>query len=214
MIDGSLILKHIVLCLHFEGRRLVMCKKIIVLLLLINVLFLSSCSFGDIIRKDANNSHNDKSEGGDRMEMLNKDADDKKADERLKQIIDAINSEDKESLKSMFSKQALDEVEDLDQNMDYLFDIFYGQVKSMESDGILVSESNDYGNDIKEVKSFYSVETDKQKYLFFILECTVNTEQPDSIGIYSLRVIKAEDEETQYDSWQKMKIAGIYKPEE
>ncbi|WP_308897942.1 DUF5104 domain-containing protein [Candidatus Desulfosporosinus nitrosoreducens] len=146
--------------------------------------------------------------------MLNKESDDKKADARLEQVIVAIQNQDKNALTAMFSKQALAEAKDFDGSMNYLFELFQGKVQSKKNDGLIVDESDNYGHSKKEVKSFYIVETDKQKYLFFLLEYTTNTDQSDNVGLYSLRVIKAEDENTQYSSWQKMKIAGIYKPKQ
>ena len=63
---------------------------IIILSLISGILFLSSCSLTDL-----------------RIQMLNKDNDGKKADIRLKEIIESINNKDKDSLKKMFSEQAL-----------------------------------------------------------------------------------------------------------
>lgn len=171
-------------------------KKFVVLFLLVNILLISSCSLG-----------------GSRTEMLNRDSDDKKADARLEQVIEAIKNKDKAALKSMFSKQTLDEADNIDRSIDYIFELFQGEVKSKErKPGLIVDESNNYGHKTREVKSFYNVDTDKQKYLFFLLEYTVDTDHPDNVGLYTLRVIKAEDKETQFGFWQDMKIAGIYKP--
>lgn len=51
--------------------------------------------------------------------------------------------------------------------------------------------------------------------MFFIVYFTKDTINPNNEGLYSLRVIKAEDEETQFAGyWEDMVIAGIYKPEE
>lgn len=173
-------------------------KKIILLIFLVNIFLLSSCSIG-----------------GSKTAMLNKENDDKKADARLDQVIEAIQNQDKEALRSMFSKQALDEAQDLDGSMDYLFKLFQGEVKSKKRDGLLASETINYGHNTKEVKSAYTVETDKQKYIFFFLECTEDTDNPDNVGLYTLRVIKAEDKDKEYGlSWQDKKIAGIYRPDE
>ena len=170
---------------------------LLILILLINVLLLSACSLG-----------------GSRIEMLNKDNDDKKADARLEQVIGALQDKDKEALKAMFSKQALDEADDFDGSMNYLFDLFHGKVVSWKRDGQIVDEENNYGHATKESKSFYIVDTVKQKYLFFLLEYTINTDHLDNAGLYTLRIIKAEDEKTQFGPWQNMKKAGIYKPKE
>jgi len=116
-------------------------------------------------------------------------------------------------LKAMFSKLALEKAKDIDGRMEYLFNFFQGKVMAWEQDGgPIVDETDEDGHITKEFKSFFSVNTDKQKYLFFILDYTENTINPDNVGLYALRVIKAENEETQFVSWQKMKIAGIYRP--
>lgn len=170
-------------------------KLIVCSIFIIVILIMSSCS------------------GGSRTEMYNNDSDDKLADARLEQVIEAIKGKDKESIKAMFSAKALEEADDINGGTDYLIDFFQGEVKSTESDGLIVDELTDNGNNTKEVKSFYIVETNEQKYLFFLLVYTEDTGNPENVGLYALRVIKAEDEETQFTSWQDMAIAGIYKPE-
>jgi hypothetical protein len=145
--------------------------------------------------------------------MLNKDNDDKKVDTRLEQVLDAILSKDNETLESMFSKQALGVAEDFDGSIDYLFEFFQGEDASWVSNGMSADETNDYGQKTKKLYSMYYVNTDKQEYIFYLIECTIDTENLDNIGLYTLRVIKAEDRETQFCEYKDMK-AGIYRPEE
>jgi len=167
------------------------------LLFITIVLFLSSCSLC-----------------GSRTQMLSKDNDEGKADDRLKQIIEAIKSKDKDSLKTMFSKQALNEAEDIDVRMDYLFNFVKGNIESWKTivHGA-TTESIDHGSIIKKSSSWYDVNTDKQKYLIFFLECTIDTDHPENVGVYMLQVIKAEDKETQFDGGgPKTRCAGIYHP--
>lgn len=171
-------------------------KYIVSILILILILNASACSLG-----------------GSRIAMLNKDNDHKKADTRLELVLDAIKSKDKESLKSMFSKQALDEAKDFDGSIDYLFKFFQGKDTSWERNGLSVDETNNYGHKTKQHYSMYYVNTDKQEYIFYLIECTVDSDNPENIGLYTLRVIKAEDRETQFCLYDDMK-AGIYKPED
>ena len=159
------------------------------------MLFLSACSLG-----------------GSRTEMLSKDNDDKKANTRFEQVIEAIKNKDKVALKSMFSKQALDKADDFDGSMDYLFEFFQGKVTSWEiNGGPSVYETTDQGHNTKKFNSMYYVNTDKQKYIFYLIEWTVDTDHPDNVGLYTLRVIKAEDRDTEFCKYQDMK-AGIYRP--
>jgi hypothetical protein len=168
------------------------------------MLLLSSCSLG-----------------GSRTGILNKDNDDNKAAVRLEQVIEAIKNKDKDAMKSMFSKQALDKADDFNSSVDDLFNFFQGKVDSLEKpSGPTVFESNDHGHKKKEVSSYYYVNTDKQKYFFLLQDYPVDTDHHDNVGLYMLLVVKAEDHEKIYDGGQKILYdgnqeishAGIYMP--
>ncbi len=179
-------------------------KLIISSVLILGMLFLSSCSIG-----------------GSRTSMLNIDSDEAKANARLEKVIEAIKNKDKEALKAMFSKKALSEANDFDSSMDDLFNFFQGKVDLWKkSSGPTVFESNDHGEKKKEVSSYYYVNTDKQKYFFLLEDYPIDTDHPDNVGLYLLLAVKAEDREKIYDGTQKIlydgKIklshAGIYLP--
>jgi len=179
-------------------------KFIICSILIFSMLLLSACSIG-----------------GSRISMLNKDNDDKKADARLEQVIDAIKNQDKKALRAIFSKQALHDTDDFDGRIDYLFGFIQGKIKSWKSsDGPTVYGSYDYGHNKKEVSSYYYVNTDKQKYFFLLRDYPIDTDHPDNVGLYMLLVVKAEDEEKIwdgankiiYDGNKKLTHAGIYIP--
>ncbi|GAB6085226.1 DUF5104 domain-containing protein [Alkaliphilus crotonatoxidans] len=179
-------------------------KFIISSILILSMLLLSSCSLG-----------------GSRTKILNKDNDETKANARLEQVIEAIKNQHKDTLRAMFSKQAIDDAGDFDGGVDHLFVFIQGKIDSWEKlDGPTVFESNDHGHEKKEVSSYYYVNTDKQKYFFLLRDYPVDTDHPDNVGLYMLLVVKAEDEKNIYDSDQKIlydgdqKIshAGIYLP--
>lgn len=149
------------------------------------------------------------SNGGGRILIISEE---KKADARIEQILDAIKNEDREGLKSLFSKQALDEAKDFDSEIDYLFDFVQGDVDSWERDKWSSDESIDKGKNSEMIRSWYTVNTHKEKYMFFIIDFTEDTINPNNAGLYTLRVIKAEDRDTQFTYWQDMQIAGIYRP--
>lgn len=174
-----------------------MYKIILFLMILVNSLLFCSCEIG-----------------GDRVEMLNSSSNFKDADSRLVQILDFIVDKDKEGMKDIFSQQALNEDDDFDNEMAYIFEVFKGEVVSWKDSGVSVGETNEHGSKTMQVRSFYEVETDEESYVVFILEKVEDTEQPENIGIYTLRIIKAEDEDTQFEYWQEMAIPGIYMPEE
>ena len=164
-----------------------------IVLIIILLLTLSSCSLGNRIIFDDS---------------------DKKADERLEQILKAIGNKDKKGLKAMFSKKALAQAKDIDGGIDYVFDLFQGKVTSWDNNngGPNIDESDEYGHIIKKFTSFYNVNTNKQKYIVFMIEYVTDTDHPDNVGLYTLRVIKAEDEKTQLGYAEDMEIPGVYKP--
>ena len=76
------------------------------------------------------------------------------------------------------------------------------------SDGLIEN-----GNRWEKLFSWFNVVTDKERYVFFILQYSVDTFDPDNVGVYSLRVVKEADEYTQMTYWTDMEIPGIYQPE-
>lgn len=150
--------------------------------------------------------------GGGRLVIS--DDSDKIADARLEQIINDLLNSDKDSLKALFSKKALNEANNFENNMEYLLVFFRGKVIEWKRNAFSAPEKIENGKESLELQSVYTVTTDKDKYMFFIIEYNKDTFNPDNIGLYTLRVIKAKDEDTQFTYWQDMKIPGIYKPKQ
>lgn len=167
-------------------------RKIFILLMFVNVILLSSCS-----------------KGGHRFIIF--DDSDKKADARLEDILDALKDGDKDALKAMFSKKALSDADDIDGQIDYLFDFFQGSVESWENTGNSGDESIKNGKKSSMLRTFYTVKTDKDEYKFFLIDYPIDTINPDNEGLYTLRVV---DRFTQFTKWPDMQIAGIYKPKD
>lgn len=167
-------------------------KRFICAILTISMFLLSSCSFG-----------------GGRSALLNISNDDDLAKSRLKKVLVALKNQDRIELKSMFSQQALKEADDIDGNIDSLFDFFQGKVVSWKKDsGPTVFKSNHYGHNKKEINSYYYVTTDKGKYYFLFEDFPVDTDHPDNVGLYLLLVVKAEDRLKVYDHSQKILFDG------
>ena len=172
-------------------------KKVITVLFFVLCLFmLTSCT-----------------KGNNKTEMLN-ESENVQEISRFDEILNFIENKDNESMKAIFSQTACEEDEDLDNEIKYLFDFFQGEVISYIDSGAGESETIEEGIKTKTIRSFYEVETDVESYLVFLIEITEDTSNLENLGVYSLRVIKAVDEDTQFTSWQDMVIPGIYKPEE
>lgn len=155
------------------------------------------------------------SQGGARIDMLNKDKDKEKTDARLEQIIEAMNNRDREALRAVFSKQALADAENLDDNMDYLFDFLSDEINSWEmAAGPAVTETIDHGHNKKVSQAVYYINTEKQEYQLYFLEYTVDTDHPENVGMFMLEVFKAGDRSGPVDWGSGTRSAGIYRPDE
>lgn len=168
------------------------------------ILIFSSCS----LKRETKNTPNGGLLGGLRTDMLNKEDEGKIATVRLEQIIEAINKQDKNTINDMFSEQAKNEAKDLDEKIDYLFTLIDGEIESWDKIGGTVDESIDDDQITTKSRYRFNVYTDKQQYLFSIMEYTKSTKNSKLIGLYSLKVVNISDEEPLFSE------AGIYKPEE
>ncbi len=173
-----------------------MCKTLRSFLLIASMLLLTSCSLAGVPMAG----------------RFFVDRDDELADERLEQVLEAIENQDKDALKGLFSKRALEETADFDAGAEYLFELFQGDVASWDGDIGPVYESIELGKRTKEMTSFFDVVTDEQTYIVFLADVPVDTQNPDNAGLYALRVVKAEDEETQLTYAEDMMVPGIYMP--
>jgi hypothetical protein len=115
--------------------------------------------------------------GGSRTEMLNRANDGEIADASLEEILEAIKNQDRTAIKGMFSEQAQSEY-----------------------------ESNYHGRGTIKSRYRYNVYTDKEEYLFSILEFTKDSDNPKNVGMYCLKVFNVKDEEVVFSD------AGIYMP--
>ena len=65
-----------------------------------------------------------------------------------KKIVKCINEKDKEGLKKLFSKNAKNDIEDLDGKIDEMLEAFQGEsIVSVKSEPVDSSRTNDYGKE-------------------------------------------------------------------
>ena len=135
-------------------------------------------------------------------------SDDIQADARVEQIISAIKDTDKNALKSLFSKKALDEAVGFDNDVDYLFELLQDEIESWKRDGCSSDESTRYGKRTLMIRFAIDVNTDKDVYRFFVIDYATDTIDPDNQGVYMLEVRLADSPNT--GSWQERMRAGLY----
>jgi hypothetical protein len=168
-------------------------KILIVFLLLSSYMLFGSCSMG-----------------GRKMIF---DDDDTRADARMERLVDAIENKDRDAIKSIFSERAKEEASDFDGDVDVLFEFIQGSVVLRERDALLGTSRIDYGKKSVKLAYRYTVTTDNDKYLFYVIDYTQDTIAPKNAGLFAVRVIKAEDDASPSVSSEELeKRAGIYIP--
>ena len=136
-------------------------------------------------------------------------SDEEQADARMEQIISAIKAYDKEALKSLFSKKAIDEANDFEDGVDYLFELLQGDINTYERDGFSGDGLIEYGKKSLMIRFAFNVKTDEDLYKFFVIDYNTDTINSDNQGVYMLELIKFTDEKD-LKSWQDRMRAGIY----
>jgi len=134
----------------------------------------------------------------------------KSADARIEQIISAVKNRDKNALKSLFSKKALEEATDLDKEIFYLFSFIQGDIKSWERDGWASSTAMEYGKKSWMIRFGFQIVSDVDEYDFFVIDYNTDTINPDNEGVYMIQLRKLSYEGSWGGSWQERMRAGIY----
>ena len=176
-----------------DGRRMHMLKPLA--LLIAGILLLSSCSLLD-------------------MQQTNADRDEMKTDAMFETILSAIENGDSDTIKALFSEDALEEANDIDAAIEYLFNLFDGEIVSWERDRQNSGESFRSGRHSRSIHTWYTVHTETGRYLFLLLDYDKNTIDPNLEGLYTLHGIDAEYAETQWGNWVELRAPGVYMPEE
>ena len=120
----------------------------------------------------------------------------KTSDIVLKNILEAIQTNNIEQLISQFSKSTLDDVDNIYLKANELFDYFNGDVVSYNDwlGGPYVETSKDDKYVFQLMESTYDIKTTKCDYRLAISYVTKDTENNDNIGLHSLYIIKLEDD--------------------
>ena len=86
------------------------------------------------------------------------------ANDKFSELIDAIQTQDINTMKSLFSKNALKEAENLDESIRHLFDYFQGELVSYNNwGGPGVKAEMEYGDYQEVYDATYDFETAQDK---------------------------------------------------
>ena len=143
--------------------------------------------------------------------MNQPDQDRERVLQRMAEVTMAINARDKAALKAVFSKKAetdaLEAGASIDKQIDEFFDLIRGEITESQYSSSVVYDS--FGKERKKtIKSAFSVIFDEQSCAFNLLDCPINADS-NEVGLYTLRVTRAEDWENQR-SEREITIPGVY----
>ena len=155
-------------------RKLLLVKTILILLL-----SLCACSL----------------QGGNDMFSWKFASDQKLANERMNAFLDAVENKNYETVKSLFSINKIANIPDFDEQIKELFYYFEGAVvawNDQEQPG--TEETIEYGKKQLFLMSSYDVNTTSTTYRIYLYDCAIDTIDSDNEGIWSLYIIKLEDD--------------------
>lgn len=128
------------------------------------------------------------------------------ANAKLEELLNAIQNKDQERLRSLFAKNALSKAKDFDMNMEKLLDYYEGDYISYDDWGGPLTEEETIDAWIKTIKPSYDIKTSKRSYRVAFELRTVDTGDSDNIGLWSIDIIKAEnDNDLTYAYWGDLK---------
>jgi hypothetical protein len=128
----------------------------------------------------------------------------------LEKILNGLDNQDKEEIKSLFSPNAINEVETLDEDIEKLLEFYKGKSIECKFSSGPSSAVRNQGIEIDEVNADYYVTTDMKEYVLRFTVYTVDTGDEDNCGLHMIYLISKEDADKPF-SWEQG--YGVHIPE-
>lgn len=123
------------------------------------------------------------------------------ANKQFEKLIDAIQTQDIDAVRALFSENALKEAENADESIQAMFDYFHGTMASYNdwAGPNVIAGNNDDGTGRywKRYYSTYDIETTQDKYRLAMEIIMADTTDAGNVGIRSLYIIRFEDDTDQ-----------------
>lgn len=113
----------------------------------------------------------------------------------FEKLVNSIVSKDSEKFDELFSNNVKNDT-NYEANKKELFELITGEIvniSSAEKSGIGTTKKNDVGQIKKILHSSVVLETSNGKFHIAMNQCTIDTAEPNNIGIISIYVIKESD---------------------
>ncbi len=149
--------------------------------------------------------------GGSRIEHMARKAKayDEQSDAMMESIVDALEEQDAEALKELFSPYALEESENLDEKIEELMEFYPGSEGGFEGNCISSRGAN-YGEIILILRGTYKVIGDNQEYQVRFVVSPQNDEEPEKTGLHLIQVMTEEAKPEGFKWRNEEDEPGIY----
>ena len=113
----------------------------------------------------------------------------------LNQLLDAIENEDINQVRSLFSKKVLLEMLEFDNSVIDLFAFYQGHAEEFDGQCPLYTDyKRDNEKETKFIFASYDIETNINVYRVAIQYCAVDNCNPNNVGLWSISIILFEDD--------------------
>ena len=134
---------------------------------------------------------------------------DRQSDEMMQSIVDALDAEDAEALKELFSPYAQEEIADLDEKIEELIAYYPGSEGGFEGHNVSKKSAN-RGIISLALLGRYTVKYDGGEYRIRFVTYPQNDEEPEKIGLYLIEVMTEEAKPEGFKWKDETDVPGIY----
>lgn len=131
-------------------------------------------------------------------------------------IIQSLNDKDIEKIKTVFSGITLQEMTAFDERMEYIFDMFDGEIINTEEYGIIRLDSGSFLlPDYYSIRASYDIYTETKKYILDVRYEFQDDIQPVYAGVYSVEILDFDRTHEYYEYGNSIthKIPGVFSTE-
>ena len=129
------------------------------------------------------------------------DTDESDANTKKVELLDSLQSGNHSAIKKLFAPNKIADIEDFDEDIDELLGYYKGEYVSYDKSGPGTITDKHYGDVIKYYMMSFDVTTTEDKYRFGIIWYVEYTADKGNVGIWSLSVIRAEDDPNSFSYW-------------
>ena len=127
------------------------------------------------------------------------------ADARMEQIAEAVEAQDADALRGLFSPRAIEQATDLNDGLDYFLSFFPNGGLTWDIDHVNSSVATEYGKITKMLSAYIKVTADGKDFWVIFKDFTVNELiDPDNVGLYGLGVVAWSDD------MESRPVVGLY----